>query len=78
MTCEHDLPVPADVVWPGRRAEEILAACWRPTYRLAGNEDFEEGELPVRRNQRLLEEGSGFWPRRRSNRDADAVLREQE
>jgi hypothetical protein len=78
LTHEHDLAEPADVVWPGRRAQEILAACWRPTYRLASNDDFEEGESPIRRNQRLLEEGSGFWPRRRSNRDADAVLHEQE
>jgi hypothetical protein len=75
---KHELPGPAGVVWPGRRAEEILAACWRPTYRLPRNDDFEPGESPVRRNQRLLEEGSGFWPRRRSSRDADAALREQE
>jgi len=76
--CEHDLPEPADVVWPGRRAEDILAACWRPNYRLPRNDDFEVGESPIRRNQRLLEEGSGFWPRRRCDREADAALRERE
>ncbi|HKN27010.1 MAG TPA: hypothetical protein VJY34_03655 [Roseiarcus sp.] len=77
VTCERGLPGPAAVISPGRRPDEILAACWRPSYRLAGNDDFEPGESPIRRNQRLLEEGSGFWPRRRP-RDADAVLREQE
>ena len=76
--CEHDLPEPADVVWPGRRAEDILAACWRPSYRLPRNDDFKPGESPIRRNQRLLEEGSGFWPKRRSDREADAALRECE
>ena len=76
--CEHDLPEPADVICPGRRAEDILAACWRPNYRLPRNDDFEPGKSPIRRNQRLLEEGSGFWPRRRSDREADAALRERE
>ena len=41
--CEYDLSKPADVVWPGRRAEDILAACWRPNYRLPRNDDFEPG-----------------------------------
>ena len=63
--------------FPGARAEAILAGCRRPTYRLAGNDDFEEGESPIRRNQRLLEEGSGFWPRVRQ-RDRDGALREWE
>ena len=76
--CEHDLPEPADVVWSGRRAEDILAACWRPSYRLPRNDDFKPGESPIRRNQRLLEEDSGFWPRRRADREADAALRECE
>ncbi len=75
---EHGLPEMGDVVWTGRPGAEILAACWRPTYRLAGNDDFEPGESPIRRNQRLLEEGSGFWPRRNFNREADAALRERE
>lgn len=75
--CEHDLPEPADVVWPGRRAEEILSACWRPSYRLAGNDDFEEGKSGVHRNQRLLQEGSGFWPRRACNWDDGAISREE-
>jgi hypothetical protein len=61
----------------GRAAEAILAGCRRPTYRLAGNDDFEEGETPIRRNQRLLEEGSGFWPRVR-RQDRDGALREWE
>ena len=72
----HDLPGPADVVWPGRRAEEILDACWRPTPCLPSNDDFEDDQSPIRRNQRLLEEGSGFWPRRASRRDPDGALRE--
>ncbi len=71
---EQDLPGPADVVWPGLRADEILDACWRPAPRLADNDDFEES--PFRRNQRLLEEGSAFWPRRVLRRDADGALRE--
>ena len=74
----RDIPRPNDVPGPARAAEDIIAACLRPTYRLPRNDDFEPGESPLRRNQRLLEEGSGFWPRRRSNRDADAALREQE
>ena len=76
--CGHDLPEPTDVVRPGRRAEDILAACWRPNYRLPRNDDFEPGEPPIRRNQRLLEKDSGFWPKRRSDREADAALRECE
>ena len=72
---EHDLPGSADVVWSGGRAEDILDACWRPTYCLAGNDDFSEANSPVRRNQRLLEEGSGFWPRV-GRRDIDGALRE--
>ena len=74
----QDLPGPADVIWPGRRAEEILDACWRPTSSLPSNDDFEDGESPIRRNQRLLEEGSGFWPRRTSRRDPDGALRERD
>jgi hypothetical protein len=66
---------PLDVS-PARRAEAILDACWRPTYWLAGNDDFEPDESPKRRNRRLLEEGSGFWPRRVSGRDPDGASRE--
>lgn len=62
---------------PARRAQEILASCWRPTHRLARNDDFSKDESPIGRNRRLLEEGSGFWPRR-SDRDADGALRERE
>jgi hypothetical protein len=61
----------------GRRAEATVADCWRPAYRLAGNDDFAEDETPIRRNQRLLEEGSGFWPRA-CKRDRDSALREWE
>ncbi len=75
---EDDVRAPGDIVWIGQPAAEILAACWRPTYRLAGNDDFEPDESPIRRNQRLLEEGSGFWPRRLPTREADAAMRERE
>jgi hypothetical protein len=47
----------------GRRAEAIIDDCWRPTWRYAYNDDFEATESPIRRNQRLLKEDSGFWPR---------------
>jgi hypothetical protein len=59
------------------RTEAILAGDWRPAWCLAGNDDFEQGESPIRRNRRLLEEGSGFWPRV-CNRGPDGALREWE
>ena len=58
----------------GRRAEAIIDDCWRPTWRYPYNDDFEATESPVRRNQRLLREDSGFWPR--LSRNLDAALRE--
>jgi len=71
----HDLPGPSDIISSRHRADEILAACWRPGFRLPGNDDFQEAESPVRRNRRLLAEDSGFWPRV-SSRDADRAFRE--
>ena len=60
-----------------QRTEAIIAGDWRAAWRPAGSDDFAEGESPIRRNRRLLEEGSGFWPRVR-NHGADGALREWE
>ena len=73
---ERDICEPSDVVWIGRLGEEILGDCWRPTDGLAGNDDFQSGESPIRRNKRLLEEGSGFWPKRSFDRETDAAARD--
>ncbi len=70
-------PTEPSVVSAARQTEAILAGDWRPAWRAAGNDDFDEGESPIRRNQRLLEEGSGFWPRV-GKRGADGALREWE
>ena len=75
---ESDRREAGDVVWTGRPGAQILAASWRPSHPLASNDDFEPGETPIRRNQRLLEEGSGFWPRRIFNREPDFALRQRE
>ena len=64
----------------GRRAEAIIANCRRPTYWAATNDDSPSlvGGSPFRRNQRLLEEASGFWPKRIRIGDTDVALREME
>jgi hypothetical protein len=64
----------------GRRAEAIIANCRRPTYRAAANDDSASlvGESSFRRNQRLLEEASGFWPKRIRIGEADVASREIE
>ena len=83
-------PAPADGELPGaaedervssgRRAEAIIANCRRPTYWAAANDDSPSlvGDSPFRRNQRLLEEASGFWPKRIRIGDTDVALREME
>ncbi len=78
VACEDDLPEPRDIVWTGRSGAEFLVDRWRLTRRIANNNDFEPRESPIRRNKRLLEEGSGFWPKRSFDREADAALRDRE
>ncbi|HZZ61408.1 MAG TPA: hypothetical protein VFE63_09570 [Roseiarcus sp.] len=73
---ECDPCEPSDVTWIGRLGAEILGDCWRPTDGLAENDDFQSGESPIRRNKRLLEEGSGFWPKRIFDRETDAAARD--
>jgi len=72
--CGHGLSGSREVA-PARRAEPDIDAFRRPNWRVAGNDDFEEAESPFVRNQRLLSEGSKFWPRRR-NRDMDGAARD--
>ena len=64
----------------GRRAEAIIANCRRPTYWAAANDDSAShaGESSFRRNQWLLEEASGFWPKRIRIGDADVASGEIE
>jgi hypothetical protein len=64
----------------GQRAEAIIANCRRPTYWAAANDDSPSlmGESSFRRNQRLLEETSGFWPKRIRIGEADVASREIE
>jgi hypothetical protein len=78
VACEVDLPEPRDIIWTGRTGAEFLVDRWRLTRRIANNNDFEPRESPARRNKRLLEEGSGFWPKRSFDREADAALRDWE
>lgn len=73
---ERDLCEPSDVVWIGRLGEEIFGDRWLPTDEHAENDDFRSGESPIRRNKRLLEEGSGFWPKRIFDRETDAAVRD--
>ena len=78
VACEGDLPELVDIVWTGRAGADFLDGRSRLTRRIANNNDFEPGESPMRRNKRLLEEGSGFWPKRSFDREVDAALREWE
>jgi hypothetical protein len=78
VACEGDLPEPRDIVLTGRTGAEFLGGRWRPNRRFANNNDFEPGESPIRRNKCLLEEGSGFWPKRIFDREADAAVRDRE
>ena len=57
-------------VLPARRAKAIIASCRHPSYRPALDGDFGPTvrESPFRRNQWLLEERSGFRPKRTAKR----------
>jgi hypothetical protein len=76
--CEGDLDEPRDVLWTGRTGAEFLDGGWRPNRRVANNNDFKAGESPIQRNKRLLEDGSGFWPKPSFDWETDAALRDWE
>jgi hypothetical protein len=78
VACEDDLPEPREIVLTGRTGAEFLDGRSRLTRRIANNNDFEPAESPIRRNERLLEEGSGFWPKRTFDWEGDAAVRERE
>jgi len=61
---------------PDGRAGAIIASCSHPNYRPALDDDFEMS--PFRRNKRMIEDASGFWPKRIANRNAEVGAREWE
>ena len=65
---------------PDGRAGAIIASLSHPDYRpaLDGGFDRTARESPRRRNQRMIEEASGFWPKRTANCNAEVGVREWE
>jgi len=65
---------------PGGRAGAIIDSCSHPIYRPALDDDFdwEMRKSPFQRNQQLLGETSGFWPKRTANRNGELGAREGE
>lgn len=65
---------------PAGRAGAIIGSCSHPNYRPSLDDDFDwrMRESPFLRNQQLLEETSGFWPKRTVNRNGELGAREGE
>jgi len=65
---------------PTGRAGAIIGSCSHPNYRPSLDDDFDwrMRESPFLRNQQLLEETSGFWPKRTVNRNGELGAREGE